>query len=116
MIKSNIFKEERPWGSFRQFTHNDPTTIKIITVNPNEEISLQSHQSRSEFWHVISGDGNVEIGDLNEKAVIGNEYDIDVGVRHRLKAGPNGISVLEITTGNFSEEDVFRYEDKYGRV
>ncbi len=42
----NIYEEERPWGVFRKFTDNKPSTVKIITVKPNEELSLQSHNKR----------------------------------------------------------------------
>ena len=28
-----IYKEERPWGVFEQFTHNENSTVKILTVN-----------------------------------------------------------------------------------
>lgn len=116
MDKLKIYQEERPWGNFRQFTHNDPSTIKIVTVKPNEILSLQSHKKRSEFWRVISGSGIIEIENTKYNAVEGDEYDIPVGAKHRLSAGKSGIEVLEIAVGNFNENDIVRYEDKYGRV
>ena len=116
ITKSNIFQIERPWGNFRQFTKNDPTTIKIVTVKPNEILSLQSHKNRSEFWHVISGSGIVEIEEIKKETVIGDEFEIGVGEKHRLSAGPNGMQVLEIAIGDFDESDIVHYEDKYGRI
>lgn len=116
IIKSNIFQVERPWGNFRQFTKNDNTTVKIITVKPNEELSLQSHAHRSEFWYVISGSGTVEIGEIKKDTVVGDEHEIQVGEKHRLSAGPLGIQVLEIAIGDFDENDIIHYEDKYGRI
>lgn len=116
MILDNVFEIERPWGSFRQFTQNDSSTVKIITVKPNEILSLQSHKHRSEFWHIISGSGTVEIGAMKKDAKPKDEYEIAVGEKHRLGAGPEGIVVLEIATGDFDEGDIVHYEDKYGRV
>lgn len=116
MIKSNVFQVERPWGNFRQFVSNGNFTLKIITVKPNESLSLQSHAHRSEFWHVISGSGKVEIASVVQDTTEGGEYEIAVGEKHRLSAGPNGLQVLEIATGEFDEEDIVHYEDKYGRV
>ena len=115
MAKLEIYQEERPWGNFRQFTHDILSTVKIITVKPNEILSLQSHEKRSEFWKIIKGNGIVEIGDLRNEAKEGDEYEIPVGAKHRLSAGNEGIEVLEIATGEFDENDIIRYEDKYGR-
>lgn len=111
----HIYEEERPWGNFRQFTHNNPVTVKIVTVNPNESLSLQSHENRSEFWRVIRGDGIVEIGEIQKNTVVGDEHEIKRGEKHRLSAGPDGVQVLEISLGVFDEDDVVRYDDKYGR-
>lgn len=116
MTKSDIFQIERPWGNFRQFTHNNSSTIKIVTVKPNETLSLQSHKNRSEFWHVISGYGTIEIGEIKKNTVVGDEHEIKVGEKHRLSAGPDGVQVLEIASGDFDETDIIHYEDKYGRV
>ena len=107
---------KRPWGSFRQFTQNLPSTVKIHTVKPGEGMSLQSHAKRSEFWHIISGTGVLEIGDIKYNIKEGDEHDAPVGVKHRLSAGPSGLVALEIALGDFDEDDEIRYEDKYGRA
>ena len=116
MTKSEIFQIERPWGNFRQFTHNESSTVKIITVKPNEILSLQSHNHRSEFWCIISGSGTVEIGGIKKDTSTGDEHEIKIGEKHRLGAGPQGMKVLEIAYGDFDESDIIHYEDKYGRV
>ena len=110
------FNVERPWGNFRQFTKNDKVTVKILTVKPNEVLSLQSHAHRSEFEHVIAGAGTLQIGDEVFDVKEGDEYEIPVGVKHRMSAGPLGLQFLEISHGEFDEGDITRYEDKYGRA
>lgn len=116
MAEFKIFKEERPWGDFRQFTHNTPSTVKIITVKPEGILSLQSHAKRSEFWRIIRGSGCVEIGDKKHNVSEGDELNIPVNTKHRATAGPSGLVFLEIATGDFDENDEIRYEDKYGRT
>ena len=116
MIKEKVFQIERPWGNFRQFTLNDPSTIKILTIKPNELFSLQTHSNRAEFWHVITGDGIIQIGDQKTNVKVGDELEVKVREKHRMFAGPNGMQVLEIAIGDFNEEDIVHYEDKYGRV
>ncbi len=112
----NIYEEERPWGSFRKFTDNIPSTVKILTVSPNEELSLQSHNKREEFWRVINGDGVFEIGEKRIIVEIGSEQYIPIKTKHKIRAGMDGIEILEISFGEFDEGDIVRYEDKYGRV
>jgi mannose-6-phosphate isomerase-like protein (cupin superfamily) len=111
-----IYQEERPWGYFRRFTNNIVSTVKILSLNPNEELSLQSHSKRKEFWRVIKGDGFFEID--GEKFAVGKDDEkvLAVGAKHRIKAGENGMEVLEISLGEYDENDIIRYEDKYGRV
>jgi len=110
------FITEKPWGSFQQFTHNILSTVKIITIKPNETLSLQSHSKRSEFWHVLGGDGFFEIGDQKYEVKEGDEFEVPVGAKHRAGAGDLGLSFLEIAEGDFDENDIVRYEDKYGRA
>lgn len=111
-----IYKEDRPWGNFERFTDNYPSTVKIITVEANKKLSLQSHSKRREFWKVVSGNGSFQIGDNRLNVSIGDEYNISVGEKHRMEAGNDGLVVLEIATGTFDENDIVRYEDDYGRI
>lgn len=116
MTKFKIFQDERPWGDFRQFTHNTSSTVKIITLKPEGALSLQSHSKRSEFWHIIRGSGVIEIGDKKFNVSEGDEYNIPVNTKHRAIAGPLCLIFLEISYGDFDENDEIRYEDKYDRV
>ena len=110
------FQIEKPWGNFRQFTHNMSSTVKILTVKKDEQLSLQSHEKRAEFWKVIDGDGLLELDGVKRYIKKGDEIDIPIKAKHRIIAGPLGIKVLEIAVGDFDENDIIRYEDKYGRI
>ncbi|KKS23880.1 MAG: Mannose-6-phosphate isomerase, type II [Candidatus Nomurabacteria bacterium GW2011_GWC2_41_8] len=59
---------EKPWGKFEQFTHNEMTTVKILSVNRGSSLSLQHHSHRTEFWRVVSGHPVVTIGEKKIKA------------------------------------------------
>lgn len=117
-MKSKIktYIEERPWGRFEQFTHNQPSTVKIITVRPNEELSLQYHKNRDEFWRIIGGSGQVVIGEEVLEAKTGDEFLVPRGTKHRMITGSEQMRVLEIALGEFDEDDIVRLEDKYKRV
>lgn len=115
-----ILHDDRPWGSFDQFTHNQPSTIKIITVQAGQATSLQCHTERTEHWIVISGTGRLYIGEQIIEAQTGVLYEVLPTVQHRIEniAQFTGESfrVLEISTGNFDEKDIVRLDDRYGRV
>ena len=110
------FSIERPWGSFRQLTLNSLSTVKVHKIKPGQENSWQSHAKRSEFWYIISGGGIVKIEDKEYNASSGDEYTVSIGAKHRWIAGPEGMVLIEVATGDFDEEDIIRYEDKYGRA
>ena len=113
---ANYKKEERPWGNFERFTLNEKITVKIITVKAGEYFSLQTHEHRDEFWHVISGSGVIHIGNVENQAHEGNSFFCPRGVQHRVSGGPGGTTFLEIAFGDFDEGDITRLEDKYGRA
>lgn len=113
---SNYEKEVRPWGNFERFTLNESTTVKIITIEPDQAFSLQTHTHRGEFWRILTGFGTVTIGEEELEANLGDEFFIPQGSKHRAQAGPEGLSFLEISFGQFDEHDITRLEDKYGRV
>lgn len=108
--------EKRPWGEFLQLTHNETSTVKIITVSPNQELSLQFHHKRSEFWHVLDGNPRITNGTTIVTANPGDEFLIEKEAQHRIAAGENQVRILEIAFGDFDENDIVRLEDRYGRT
>ena len=106
----------RPWGRFDQFTKNESTTVKIITINSGGSLSLQFHKNRSEFWHIISGSPYITIDDKNTQANPGDEFMIEKLQKHRIEAPQGEVQFLEIAFGDFDEDDIIRLKDKYGRA
>src|SRR3989344_9594650 len=109
------YTENRPWGKFEQFTHNEKTTVKIITVNPKQKLSLQYHNKRKEFWKFLDNEAKVTIGDKIIKVKKDSEIVIPKETKHRVEALNKPVKFLEIAYGNFNENDIVRVEDRYGR-
>jgi mannose-6-phosphate isomerase-like protein (cupin superfamily) len=109
-------KEDRPWGNFERFTLNELTTVKILSINANEELSLQTHEHRDEFGRVLKGSGTVRVGDKDISVAEGDTFFIPRQTAHRATAGSEGLSFLEISFGEFDEHDETRLEDDYHRV
>lgn len=108
--------DERPWGLFEQFTHNETTTVKIITVSPGHRLSLQRHAMRDEAWFVLDGPMDITVGDRSWVACEGDRVWVPAGAVHRMgNPGPAQARVLEIAYGLFDEDDIERLEDDYSR-
>ena len=107
---------EKPWGNFKQYTLNEISTVKILTVNPNEILSLQSHKNRDELWVPLDEGSKVQLNDKTLKPIAGEEIFIPKNTKHRLSSLGKKIRILEISFGKFDENDIERYEDKYDRV
>ena len=108
--------EKRPWGNFEQFTHNEKTTVKIITVNPKQKLSLQYHKKRNEFWRFLDNPAKVTIGKKTIEVKKDSEVIIQKGALHTVEALNKPVKFLEIAYGKFNEKDITRIEDRYGRV
>jgi mannose-6-phosphate isomerase len=108
---------EKPWGRFEQYTHNMLSTVKVITVQPGGALSLQYHHRRDELWVVLDPgvrielDGRVIHPEPEEKLFIPRQ------TVHRLSStGDKPVRILEISFGEFDEDDIVRLEDVYGRA
>ncbi len=106
---------KRPWGSFTRFTDNEPSTVKLLNVNKGEQLSLQYHAKRDEFWRVISGTPKIVIGDDTFDSKPGDDFTVLVNTKHRISAPNDDVVILEISKGEFDEDDIVRLEDVYGR-
>ncbi|AHY47990.1 Mannose-6-phosphate isomerase [Rubrobacter radiotolerans] len=110
-------KIDKPWGRFEQYTHNLPSTVKIITVAPGGVLSRQYHHQRDELWVVLDPGAKVELDDETLFPERGEKLYIPRETVHRLSAeGEEEVRILEVSFGNFDEEDIVRLEDVYGRA
>ncbi len=115
--KPSSVKIDKPWGKFEQYTHNLTSTVKIITVAPGGILSRQFHYQRDELWVLLDAGARVELGDEVLTPDSGAEIFIPRETIHRLSAtGDDPVRVLEISFGEFDENDIIRMEDVYGRV
>ena len=50
---------EKPWGKYEVLLDEPEYKVKKITLNPNQQFSLQYHNNRSEDWVIVEGSGTV---------------------------------------------------------
>lgn len=107
----------KPWGSYKDYFRGKFVVVKTLSISENEETSLQSHKYRNELWYVLSGAGLL-IGKKRKLLLEGEFVFIRRNEKHQLKnVHDEELKVLEIQFGfNCSEDDIIRYEDKYGRM
>lgn len=105
----------RPWGSFRQYANNEAVTVSLMTVQPNQRLSLQSHTCRAELWIVLDEGAIVQVDDAILRPNAGDEIWIPANARHRLSSAGSTVRVLEAAFGNWQQDDIVRYEDDFNR-
>ncbi len=110
-------KIEKPWGYFQVLFETEFSKVKILSVEPNQMLSMQMHEYRAEIWHVIQGIATVTKGNTVLEICPGDSVVIDQKERHRLQNfGNEVLEIIEIQTGTyFGEDDIVRFEDIYGR-
>lgn len=114
-IHTTVF---RPWGYYTVLNQGEGYLTKMICVTRKGQLSLQSHNHRSEHWVVLSGIARVTLEDKTFMLKAGSSIDIPVKAIHSL-ANPydTELKIIEVQKGDkLVEEDIIRYKDIYGRV
>ena len=116
--------ENRPWGTFKVLLETKYTKVKEIVVLPEQRLSLQYHNHRSEVWTIVRGDGIVSLPGPFDRSPsempvdVGKVIQIAQGDFHRITAGASGVTFIEVQlspSGICDEEDIVRLEDDYNR-
>ncbi len=105
----------RPWGRFDQYAGNEHVTVSLMTVEPNQRLSLQSHSGRAELWIVLDDGCEIRIGEETHHPAAGDELWIPANTQHRLASTGPRVRVLEVAFGDWQEADIERFDDDYGR-
>ncbi len=92
--------------------------MKKIVVNPGQILSLQMHYHRSEHWIVIGGTAKVTIGGTESMVHENEGVFVAQTTKHRIEnPGRLPLEIIEVQNGSYlGEDDIVRFEDKYGRV
>ena len=107
---------DKPWGKVATYALNQPSSVRVITVEPEQETSVHYHRMRDEMWVVLDPGLTVEIGNRVVQAQAGEEFMVAAEETHRIRnLGSARGRVLEIAYGYTTEDDTERLEDPYGR-
>jgi mannose-1-phosphate guanylyltransferase len=108
----------RPWGKYDAIDNGERYQVKRITVNPGEKLSSQMHHHRAEHWIVVSGTASVTNGDKTFLVTENESTYIPIGIVHSLEnPGKVPLEIIEVQSGAYlGEDDIVRFEDRYGRA
>ncbi len=108
----------RPWGLFTILQRGEGFLVKLIEVLPGQKLSLQLHRHRSEHWVVIEGRAEMICEEENRAVGPGESFYIPRGKKHCVaNSGDAPLRFIELQFGDYLEEDdIVRFEDRYGRV
>jgi cytidyltransferase-like protein len=109
-------KTDRVWGHYRVLHEANGIKVKELTINPDQGISMQYHNHRSEFWMVSEGRASVYTLKLGPEPVFVDEltqhehFWVDQGLWHQLRNNTDcPLKIIEIQYGQQCvEEDIER--------
>ena len=112
------FQTQRPWGTYKVLEEETGFKVKRIEVLPGAELSLQMHKHRAENWIIVRGTAEVTSDDKIYKLEINERIFIPKKTKHRIKnISAEKLIFIEVQTGKYlGEDDIIRFEDKYGRI
>ncbi len=111
-------KVYRPWGHYDSVDEGERHQTKRIVVKPGAKLSVQKHHHRAEHWIIVKGTALVT---KNDEQILLSENEsiyIPLGTVHCLEnPGVIPLEMVEVQSGSYlGEDDIVRYEDKYGRL
>lgn len=108
----------RPWGVYDSIDNGHRYQVKKITVNAGAKLSVQMHHHRAEHWIVVSGTAKVTNGENTYLVTENQSTYIPIGQIHALEnPGVIPLELIEVQSGSYlGENDIVRFEDKYGRI
>jgi mannose-1-phosphate guanylyltransferase/mannose-6-phosphate isomerase len=108
----------KPWGFYQVIAISEFYQAKVLSVSPRSCVSLQVHQLREEYWLVVSGNGEAQIGDSFKSLTPGTVLFVPKNCKHRLfnNSDVESLITVEVQLGeSFDESDIERLKDMYGR-
>lgn len=106
---------ERAWGKYRDLDQNGHWKVKELAIGPYKALSDQKHFNRSEHWHIVDGNLQMDLEFEDEYKTskvykTGESIDIPQNTWHKAtNVGSTPCKVIEVWMGEvLSEEDITR--------
>ncbi len=91
------------WGSEDWLTCNEHYVVKRLNIQSGENISLQYHAKKDEFWYVLEGSGLMYMNGYKSSVRSGDYIRIKPGDIHTIKAIDGELKILETSTTQVSD-------------
>lgn len=108
--------ERRGWGEYRVLdykVHKDDmnSLTKELVIAPDQHISYQRHNHRTEVWTFTEGEGDLILDDVVQRVKRGDVAVIKAGMKHAIRAVGGELHIIEVQIGDeLTEEDIERIE------
>jgi mannose-6-phosphate isomerase len=108
---------DKPWGHELIWALTDRYCGKVLVIEAGRRLSLQRHEQKDEWIHVLAGRMLLTLEDadgtlVERELTAGEGAHVATGRIHRYEAIER-VEVLEVSTPEL--DDVVRLEDDYGR-
>ncbi|MBP9792029.1 MAG: mannose-1-phosphate guanylyltransferase/mannose-6-phosphate isomerase [Rickettsiales bacterium] len=110
--------EYRPWGYYKNILTTTDYKVKLLSINPNSQISLQYHHRRAEHWVITKGVATITIGQTIHTLNRDQSIYVPQNEIHRIENKTlEVLEIIEVQVGEYlGEDDIVRLEDKYNRI
>lgn len=101
----------RSWGNWEVLDHDQGYKVKRLTILPDQAISLQYHNHRSEHWTIVQGEGKVIVDGNIFTVSKGESFHVPRMALHKITNTHlnEKLIAIEVQMGEIcSEEDIVR--------
>ena len=101
----------RPWGHWEVLDLDQGYKVKRLSILPDQAISLQYHNHRSEHWTIVQGEGKVIIDGDVFRVVKGESFHVPRMAMHKITNTHlnETLIAIEVQMGDIcSEDDIVR--------
>lgn len=108
--------ERRGWGEYRVLDYkvhkdNINSLTKELVIAPDQHISYQRHNHRTEVWTFTEGKGDMILDDVIRRVKRGDVAVIEAGRKHAIRAVGGELHIIEVQIGEeLTEDDIERIE------
>ena len=109
--KPYIDSMKRPWGEWHVLDMDQGYKVKRLEILPDQAISLQYHNHRSEYWTIVQGEGKVIVDGNIFTVRKGESFHVPRMALHKITNThlTETLIAIEVQMGDIcSEDDIVR--------